>query len=239
MPAAGSGLSDINLNRDAPLPLPQPQENDPRNSARQISRPAPARVRLPVAENCRAMDPRPVPSPVVPGDGGQDPGRLGMTPQRPWCRAYQPNAAAVRTGIEETYPALVQEQGALLLLADEDGRGGCPRELTQGGWAAGGLGIRGPYGAEGGLARMASGRPHWPCGWHRDPRLAAPSEVQDCSSCPKRKQSPFAASSACTGGRRGLHGIVALARASEAEPSRPGPSRSIRAPPETRLRRPA
>ncbi len=51
--------------------------------------------------------------------------RRGLTPQRPQFRAYQQNAAAVRTGIAATYPALArqaQEQGALLLLADEAGR---------------------------------------------------------------------------------------------------------------------
>ncbi len=51
--------------------------------------------------------------------------RLGLTPQRPQFRSYQQNAVAVRTWIEETYPALArhaQEQGALLLLADEAGR---------------------------------------------------------------------------------------------------------------------
>ncbi len=51
--------------------------------------------------------------------------RLGLTPQRPQFRAYQQNAAAVRTGIAATYPALAQcaqEQGALLLFADEAGR---------------------------------------------------------------------------------------------------------------------
>ncbi len=51
--------------------------------------------------------------------------RLGLTPQRPQFRAYRQNAAAVRTWIEETYPALAQrapEQGTLLLLADEAGR---------------------------------------------------------------------------------------------------------------------
>ncbi len=44
--------------------------------------------------------------------------RLGLTPQRPQFRAYRQNAAAVRTWIEATYPALAQrtqEQGALLL----------------------------------------------------------------------------------------------------------------------------
>ncbi len=51
--------------------------------------------------------------------------RLGLTPQRPKFRSYQQNAAAVRTWIAETYPALArqaQEQGALLLWADEAGR---------------------------------------------------------------------------------------------------------------------
>ncbi len=51
--------------------------------------------------------------------------RLGLTPQRPKFPAYQQNAAAVRTGIAATYPALAQrtqEQGALLLWADEAGR---------------------------------------------------------------------------------------------------------------------
>ncbi len=51
--------------------------------------------------------------------------RRGLTPQRPQFRAYQQNAAAVRTGIAATYPALArqaQEQGALLLWADEAGR---------------------------------------------------------------------------------------------------------------------
>ncbi len=51
--------------------------------------------------------------------------RLGLTPQRPQFRACQPNAAAVRTGIAATCPALArhaQEQGALLLWADEAGR---------------------------------------------------------------------------------------------------------------------
>ncbi len=51
--------------------------------------------------------------------------RLGLTPQRPQFRAYQQNADAVRTGIAATYPALArqaQEQGALLLFADEAGR---------------------------------------------------------------------------------------------------------------------
>ncbi len=51
--------------------------------------------------------------------------RLGLTPQRPQFRSSQQNAAAVRTGIAATYPALArqaQEQGALLLLADEAGR---------------------------------------------------------------------------------------------------------------------
>ncbi len=51
--------------------------------------------------------------------------RLGLTPQRPQFRSCQQNAAAVRTGIAETYPALArqaQEQGALLLWADEAGR---------------------------------------------------------------------------------------------------------------------
>ncbi len=50
---------------------------------------------------------------------------LGRTPQRPQFRAYQQNAAAVRTGIAATYPALArqaQEQGALLLWADAAGR---------------------------------------------------------------------------------------------------------------------
>ncbi len=50
--------------------------------------------------------------------------RLGLTPQRPQFRSYQQNTDAVRTWIEETYPALAQhaqEQGALLLLADEAG----------------------------------------------------------------------------------------------------------------------
>ncbi len=51
--------------------------------------------------------------------------RLGLTPQRPQFRACRQNADAVRTWIAETYPALArhaQEQGALLLLADEAGR---------------------------------------------------------------------------------------------------------------------
>ncbi len=51
--------------------------------------------------------------------------RLGSTPQRPQFRACQPNAAAVRTGVEETHPALAQraqKRGALLLWADEAGR---------------------------------------------------------------------------------------------------------------------
>ncbi len=51
--------------------------------------------------------------------------RLGLTPQRPQFRSSQQNADAVRTGIAVTYPALVQraqEQGALLLWADEAGR---------------------------------------------------------------------------------------------------------------------
>ncbi len=51
--------------------------------------------------------------------------RLGLTPQRPQFRSSQQNAAAVRTGIAATYPALArqaQEQGALLLWADEAGR---------------------------------------------------------------------------------------------------------------------
>ncbi len=51
--------------------------------------------------------------------------RLGLTPQRPQFRSSQQNADAVRTGIAATYPALArqaQEQGALLLLADEAGR---------------------------------------------------------------------------------------------------------------------
>ncbi len=51
--------------------------------------------------------------------------RLGLTPQRPQFRSSQQNADAVRTGIAATYPALArqaQEQGALLLWADEAGR---------------------------------------------------------------------------------------------------------------------
>ncbi len=51
--------------------------------------------------------------------------RLGLTPQRPQFRAYRQNAAAVRTGIAATYPALAQcaqEQGALLLWTDEASR---------------------------------------------------------------------------------------------------------------------
>ncbi len=51
--------------------------------------------------------------------------RLGLTPQRPQFRAYQQNAAVVRTWIAATCPALArhaQEQGALLLWADEAGR---------------------------------------------------------------------------------------------------------------------
>ncbi len=51
--------------------------------------------------------------------------RLGLTSQRPQFRASQQNADAARTGIAATCPALArhaQEQGALLLLADEAGR---------------------------------------------------------------------------------------------------------------------
>ncbi len=51
--------------------------------------------------------------------------RLGCTPHRPQFRACQQNAAAVRTGIAATCPALAQraqEQGALLLWAAEAGR---------------------------------------------------------------------------------------------------------------------
>ncbi len=51
--------------------------------------------------------------------------RLGLTPQRPQFRASLQNAAAVRTRIAATYPALAQrtqEQGALLLWAAEAGR---------------------------------------------------------------------------------------------------------------------
>ncbi len=51
--------------------------------------------------------------------------RLGLTLQRPKFRASRQNAAAVRTGSAATYPALAQraqEQGALLLWADEAGR---------------------------------------------------------------------------------------------------------------------
>ncbi len=51
--------------------------------------------------------------------------RLGLTPQRPQFRASRQNAAAVRTGIAATCPALAQRaqaQGALPLLADAAGR---------------------------------------------------------------------------------------------------------------------
>ncbi len=111
--------------RTPSLPLPRPNADDPRNSAGQIPRPAPVRVRLPGAANCRpgTLDQFPVQLSLAPVRRVLR--RLGLTPQRPQFRACQQNAAAVRTGSAATCPALArhaQEQGALLLWADEVGR---------------------------------------------------------------------------------------------------------------------
>ncbi len=69
------------------------------------------------------LDPFPVQLSLAPGRRVLR--RLGRTPQRSQFRSSQPNAAAVRTGIAATYPALAQrtqEQRALLLFAGEAGR---------------------------------------------------------------------------------------------------------------------
>ena len=87
--------------------------------------------------------------------------RLDLTPQRPQFRACQQNAAAVRTGIAATCPALAQraqEQGALLLLADEAGRTSHSPRGTPGGCRGRTPGVQ-PTGARFRLRRLSASSP--------------------------------------------------------------------------------
>ncbi len=85
--------------------------------------------------------------------------RLGLTPQRPQFRACQQNAAAVRTGIAATYLARqAQEQGALLLWADEAGRTSHSHRGTPGG-PRGRTPVVQPTGARFRLNRLSASSP--------------------------------------------------------------------------------